>query len=225
MPPAPLFEVVLFDCDSTLCAIEGIDELAARAGKLEEIAQLTRDAMEGRARLEDVYRRRLEIVRPDRAAIAWLGRRYAASLVAGAPEVVSTLTRLGKAVHIASGGIRQAVLPVGKILGVLPERVHAVELSFDKRGGYRGFDRASPLWRADGKAALCRRIVPPDQAAALVGDGATDLAARAAGVFVVGFGGVGRREAVVQGADAYVEGPSLLGVLAHLLTEAEMSRR
>ncbi len=52
---------------------------------------------------------------------------------------------------------------------------------------------------------------------ALVGDGATDLCARESGVFVIGFGGVIRREALVKGADVFIAGPDLTAVLGPLV--------
>ena len=42
----PKFRTVLFDCDSTLSAIEGIDELAVHCR--DEVEQLTDAAMRGR---------------------------------------------------------------------------------------------------------------------------------------------------------------------------------
>jgi len=57
-----------------------------------------------------------------------------------------------------------------------------------------------------------------------VGDGVTDLEAREGGAYVVGFGGVVARPAVIVGADVFVAGPSLGDVLVHLLTEEERQR-
>ena len=41
----PKFDAVCFDCDSTLSRIEGINELARRAGCEAEIASMTEAAM------------------------------------------------------------------------------------------------------------------------------------------------------------------------------------
>lgn len=227
MPSGPPFELVFFDCDSTLSAIEGIDELARRAGLLEAIAPLTRAAMEGHLTLEEIYQRRLELIRPDAAAVAWLGKRYVAGLVEGAYETVAALHALGKQVHIISGGIRQAVLTLGQALGLPEARVHAVGLSFDSAGAYTGFDECSPLTRSGGKALVCRQVLAnglSPRAAAFIGDGITDLEAASAGVFVVGFGGVARREIVARNANIYVDGPSLLAVTEVILTEDEQAR-
>ena len=56
------FQRVIFDCDSTLSTIEGIDELATLKGQTDHIAELTRQAMDGLVPLEEVYAARLELL-------------------------------------------------------------------------------------------------------------------------------------------------------------------
>jgi len=215
------FDVVCFDCDSTLSRIEGIDELARRTGVEAEVAPLTAAAMAGSLSLDAVYAKRLSLVRPDRATIAWLGQRYVDEMVPGARETIMALHRAGKPVHIVSGGLRPALEPLARALEIPASRVHAVDLTFADDGAYRDFDRGSPLSRQDGKATVCRALATSGQSVALVGDGASDLSAREAGVFVVGFGGVTRREAVEKGADAFIAGPDLTAALDTLLGTAE----
>lgn len=217
MTCAPPFDTVCFDCDSTLCAVEGIDELAKCAGIGEEMAQLTRAAMDGSLKLEEIYERRLASIRPDLAAIEWLGRRYIERLVEGASETVALLLRHGKSVHIVSGGIRQALLPLARRLGIEAENVHAVDLMFDPTGAYAGFDGSSPLARSGGKAEICGRLIGRGHSLALVGDGVTDLEAARAGAFFIGFGGVAVREIVRRSAQLYFLEPTLLPVLEYLL--------
>ena len=94
------FGAVCFDCDSTLSRLEGIDELASRHGRKDEVALLTEAAMNGELSIDDVYAKRLSIVRPDREAVAWLGERYVQELVPGARETIEALRRLGKPVYV-----------------------------------------------------------------------------------------------------------------------------
>ncbi len=219
MKTAHRYDPIFFDCDSTLSAVEGIDELAFRAGVAEELIPLTNAAMEGTIALEEVYGRRLDMIRPDRQAIDWLRQRYLDEMVAGAEEVVGTLLDRGHEVHIVSGGLRQAVLAVGRFLGIPEANIHAVDIRFDEAGQYAGFDQASPLARAGGKAVVCKQLLDEFSGPirpVLIGDGMTDLEAADAGVQVIGFGGVARREAMVQEASFFVEGPSLTGVLDYL---------
>ena len=220
----PRFDAICFDCDSTLTSIEGIDELARSAGCEAEIASLTAAAMNGDILLEEIYAKRLDLVRPDRAALAWLAERYADEIVSGAAETIATLRRHGKAVYVITGGLLQAVAEFARSLGFSPGQVHAVKVHFDGAGTYQGFDTSSPLCRSDGKAIICRKLAAKHGNIALVGDGLTDLAARAGGAYIVGYGGVAHREVMRQEADCYIASHSLTATLPALLTEEEQGR-
>jgi phosphoserine phosphatase len=211
------FDLVCFDCDSTLSRVEGIDALARRAGVEQQVVPLTAAAMAGELALDAVYGRRLDLVRPDRAAVDWLAELYVEHVVPGAVETVEALHGAGKAVHIVSGGLRQSILPLAARLGIRFENIHAVDVVFDEEGSYADFDRASPLARPGGKAEVCRVLGSAGKSVALVGDGATDIEAREAGAYVIGFGGVVVRDTVKSGADIFFPGPSLTAVLDALL--------
>lgn len=211
------FDVICFDCDSTLSKIEGIDELAGRVGLGEEMSRLTDAAMNGLVPLEAVYEKRLSLIRPDRTSIDWLAGLYIAEIVDGVAEVFASLAAQDKELHIISGGIRQAILPLAGFLGLPETRVHAVDIYFNEDGSYRGYDQSSPLARSGGKAEICRRLVKPEAPLLLIGDGKTDMEAKQSGVSVIGFGGVVERPIVRELADYYISDSSLTSVLAHIL--------
>ncbi len=215
-----MFEVVFFDCDSTLSSLEGIDELAREAGALEEFAELTRAAMSGAVKLEEVYGRRLDRVRPSRASLERVAAAYCETIVPGAAKTIAALQAAGTEVHVVSGGLLPAVRAIAAKLGVPEDQVHAVDVDFDDTGGYTGFDESSPLARTGGKPELCARLLA-GRRGAIVGDGITDAEAAPPCELFVGFGGVATREPVRERAGAWVEGPSLIGVLDHLLSEDE----
>jgi len=198
-PPLP-FARVVFDVDSTLCALEGIDQLARWRGI--DVASLTERAMRGELALEAVYARRLQRVRPDARMLARLGALYVRRLVSGAAATVRALQRAGIDVEIVSGALRPALLPLMRKLRVDGSRVAAVDVELDARGRFVDFDRDSPLTRADGKRVVLARRRVHAARTAFVGDGATDLAARPAVDCFIAFTGVARRPAVVAGADA-----------------------
>ncbi|NOT85694.1 MAG: HAD-IB family phosphatase [Methylococcaceae bacterium] len=212
------FEIVCFDCDSTLSAIEGIDELANRAGVGAAVAALTTAAMNGEVPLEDVYAQRLNIIKPNQAAIDWVAELYIQRVVDGALKVVQTLQAQAKSVHIISGGLRQAILPLAAYLGVPATNVHAVDIMFNADGSYQGVDTNSLLAKTGGKAAICRQINPAQAKLVLIGDGQTDLEAQLAGATVIGFGGVVTRPAVQLSANYYVQEASLLSVLRFIIS-------
>ncbi len=211
------FDVVCFDCDSTLSRIEGIDELTRRNGIFEEVAALTDAAMNGELALEEVYAKRLELIKPDKASIDWLAALYISELVDGVVETIAALQANAKQIHIISGGLRQAILPLAEQLGIPEQHVHAVDIEFDTDGGYSDFARHSPLAVSGGKARICRRLRMHHSALVMIGDGKTDLEAKQAGAYMIGFGGVVRRPLVEAQADCYVADASLTAILPHVL--------
>lgn len=211
------FDVVCFDCDSTLSRVEGIDELARRYGLFEQVAALTDAAMNGELPLEDVYANRLELIKPDKVAIDWLAALYIAEMVEGVAETVTALQQNGKHIHIISGGLRQAILPLAAQLGIPEEHVHAVDVLFDAAGQYQDFARHSPLAVSGGKARICRRLRMHHSSLVMIGDGKTDLEAKQAGAYMIGFGGVVRRSLVEDQADRYVGDKSLAAILPYVL--------
>ncbi|MDD1629879.1 MAG: HAD-IB family phosphatase [Methylococcaceae bacterium] len=210
------FDVICFDCDSTLSRIEGIDELARRVGVGEEMSKLTDLAMNGVVPLEAVYERRLSIIRPDQASINWLADLYIAEIVEGVKEVFASLLVQDKTVHIISGGLRQAILPLAEHLGLPESHVHAVDIYFNEDGSYRNYDLNSPLARTGGKAVVVGTL-KGEGSLVMVGDGKTDLEAKQSGAVVLGFGGVVDRAIVREQADFYTTEPTLLAVLEHIL--------
>ncbi|MGI9181184.1 MAG: HAD-IB family phosphatase [Longimicrobiaceae bacterium] len=217
----PGFQSVVFDCDSTLSAIEGIDVLAGE--RLTEIRALTDAAMDGALPLESVYGQRLALIRPTRAAVDALAREYVEALVPDARETVAALCWLGKTVRILSGGLLPPVQALAAELGLAPDAVAAVPLDFHEDGGYRGFDTNSPLARSGGKLEVIRRWRLP-RPVLLVGDGATDLEARPAVDAFAAYMGVVRRPAVAAGAEVVLEGLSLAPVLALAADDADRDR-
>ena len=179
--------------------------------------------MNGDIPLEEIYGKRLDIVRPDKAALAWLADRYVEEMVSGAVETIATLRRHGKAVYVITSGLFQPVAKFANTLGFAPSEVHAVKVHFDAAGAYRGFEISSPLCRGDGKALICRKLAAKHGSVVMVGDGVTDLAAREGGAYVVGYGGVIHRNVMLQEADCYISAPLLTATLAALLTEEEKS--
>ena len=233
------FQRVIFDCDSTLTAVEGIDELASLKGQTEHIAELTRRAMDGLVALEDVYAARLELLRPTRAELARVGRLYRRSLVPEAAETVAALQAAGVDVFIVSGGLKAAVIDLARYLKIPAANVFAVEVEMDPFQGrwwdYVGHRFAgnpeerylafapTPLAESNGKITVVSTL-SANTRTMMVGDGSTDLATVGTADLFVGFGGIARRQAVVDGADVFLEGPGLAAVLPLALSRSAAAR-
>jgi len=223
MPDRP-FERLVFDCDSTLARIEGVEELSLLRGPevRTEIARLTEAAMSGEVPLQEVFGRRLELVAPRRNDVATIGRRYIEEAVPGVRETFAALRSLDKELRIVSGGLRLAVVAFANWLGVPDERVHAVQTWFDADGRLLRFDLQSPLVRRGGKREVLAAL--PAARTALIGDGMTDAEAADLVDCFVAFGGVRRRPAVEALAHVIVPGPNFAALLPELLTAAELDR-
>ena len=103
------FDLIFFDCDSTLSSIEGIDELARFKGKEWRVGVLTQKAMDGELDLSEVYGKRLSAIRPTRGQLKAIEERYWETLVPDAKAVIDALHFLKKQVFIISGGLAAPV--------------------------------------------------------------------------------------------------------------------
>lgn len=222
------FDLVFFDCDSTLSAIEGIDELARLKGKAERVGLLTNKAMDGELDLAEVYGKRLRAIKPTLGQLKAVEARYWETVVEDAPELIAALQCLGKSVYIISGGLIDAVRGFGRRLGVAPERIRAVELEYNELSG-RWWDyhepqaqqaktyldySDGPLTISSGKSKIIRELAGGAPGKRLmIGDGASDLATKPLVDCFVGYGGVVARDAVLAGADIFLQAPSLAPIL------------
>jgi phosphoserine phosphatase len=204
------FNTVVFDCDSTLSSIEGIEELAREHRA--EVEALTEQAMQGIIPLEQVYGRRLELVRPTRSRVEALGQHYIDTLVPDAADTVAALIHEGVEVRVISGGLKPAVLALCRTLGVDEQAVEAVDIYFDDDGAYAGFDASSPLAKSGGKRLVIEgwQVSRP---VLMVGDGATDQETQPVVDAFAAFTGVVFRAPVAAAADYVIREPSLAPVL------------
>ncbi|MBI2512804.1 MAG: HAD-IB family phosphatase [Opitutae bacterium] len=210
-------KLICFDCDSTLSAIEGIDEMARRRGPecFRAIEQMTRDAMDGKIALDDIFAKRLELIRPTRAEAAGVGQLYIRDVEPTAAATIAALKAAGWTPVIVSGGYTQAIEPLAAFLGI--ERIEAVPLKFDAHGDYAGYEAGAPASRRGGKPEIVRALRAELRPARIVavGDGASDLEVRDEVDLFVGFGRYAERAAVKTGAHRFIRS---LGELPALLT-------
>lgn len=199
-------KLICFDCDSTLSAIEGVDELA-RAGGPQTYAQveaMTNDAMNGKIPVEAVFGRRLELIRPSRSNVETVGRNYVETMEPTAAATIAELVIRGWTPVIVSGGFRPAIRPLAAALKI--ERVEAVDLFFDEAGSYLGYDAAFPTTRSGGKPEVIARLKSElnPVVTVMVGDGVSDLEAKGTADRFVGFGRYVTRAAVKERADSFI---------------------
>jgi phosphoserine phosphatase len=202
---API-KIIAFDCDSTLSAIEGIDELGRSRGPevFAAVEAMTNDAMNGKLAVEAVFSRRLEIISPRREDAEAVARHYVETVEPTAQATIAALKARGWTPIIISGGFRPLMGPLAAHLGI--ERIEAVDVFFNDDGSYRGYDVAYPTTRSGGKpeiVAAIKRELSPEQFV-MVGDGVSDLETKPVVDLFVGFGRYTPREKVRAAADNFI---------------------
>ena len=213
--------LVVLDVDSTLIQDEVIELLASEAGCLDQVQELTAQAMSGELDFELALRQRVMLLKGlDQSA---LDRAKAAMrLTPGARTFVRTLKRLGYSVGIVSGGFTHFTDGLAAELDLDHAEANQLEIQDGKLTGQvlgRVVDRAR-------KAELLRLLaqeegIPVSQAVA-VGDGANDLDMLGAAGLGIAF----NAKPVVQlAADTTVNVPYLDAILFILgVTRDEVER-
>ena len=239
-PPAASYRLIFFDCDSTLTTIEGIDELARLKGQYDHIAELTRRAMDGEIKLEEVFTARLDLLRPTRADLRRIAQAYRETVVPEAKETIAALRFAGCEVNVVSGGLLPAVQEFARSLGLPGRHVRAVPIQFDQLSGqwwryeldryggnpderYLGLP-PTPLIETQGKRQIIAELSGAEKRTLLVGDGITDLEARDAVKLFVGFGGVVQRARVAAEAAVYISANSLAPLVPLALSAEDAAK-
>ncbi|RYD42355.1 MAG: HAD family hydrolase [Verrucomicrobiaceae bacterium] len=205
-------KLFFLDCDSTLSTIEGIDELARAKGDdvFQRVVDLTHAAMNGEVPISDVFFKRMEMIRPDKALCESIAQRYIETMVPGALEFVEALKADGWLPVILSGGFAPLIKPLADVLGI--SHVEAVPIHLNEDGSYKGYGETYPTTRNLGKNEVIREwkeAMLPERVV-MMGDGISDMETKPDVDLFIGFGGVVARPRVMQGCD-------------HWLTELEMN--
>jgi phosphoserine phosphatase len=193
---------LVLDVDSTVSRIEGIEWLSQRCEEAvrQRIQETTDAAMRGDIPLEAVYGERLQLVQPTRSSVEELSQAYVDAITPGAVEAVREIQKAGVRIVLVSGGLREAIVPLGAALGVKEEDVKAVPIQFHSDGTYAGYDTSSPLAARGGKPKVVAEMQLASPSFAL-GDGITDAELKGVVTTFAAFVGIVRHEPVVQAAD------------------------
>ena len=200
-------KLAVFDCDSTLSRIEGVDELARVSDPeiFARVEEMTNQAMGGDVPIDEVFGRRLDLIQPTEKMCREIGQQYITEMIPGVAEVCEKLKKSGWTLIIISGGFTQVIEPLAEALGVA--EAHAVSLVFDADGNYLDFDRDAPTARNGGKPEIIQMLKNKHAPSSIfmVGDGVSDLETKPLVDRFIGFGAVIPRKKVKEGADFFTE--------------------
>lgn len=202
--------ILVFDFDSTLIREEGLDELfgrsirdaADREARLAEFRAVTDRGMAGELPFQESLGQRMALLEADRAMVESVAEALADDLTPSIRRHASFFRRHRERIYVVSGGFVELIEPSARRLGIGPDRIGANRFLFDASGRIRGVDPDTPLARGGKAEALGAWGLDPDRVW-VVGDGATDLELRDAGLAgrFVAFVENRRREPVVRRAD------------------------
>lgn len=201
--------LVVMDVDSTLIQDEVIELLAARAGRLAEVAIVTSAAMHGELDFAESLRARVSTLAG--LPVSVLDEvRAGIRLTPGARTLVRTLKRLGFTVAVVSGGFIEIVGPLAADLEI--DHAHANRL--EVKNGLLTGGLVGEIVDRQGKAEALRRFAAkenlPLSRTVAIGDGANDLDMLAAAGLGIAFNA---KPIVREQADTSVNVPYLDAVL------------
>jgi phosphoserine phosphatase len=165
---------VVFDVDSTLINDEAIELLAERAGKRQEVAEVTERAMRGELDFEASLRQRVLTLKGlDESVLEEVSQEL--SPTKGAGELIAAIHQRGGKAAAVSGGFIQLLGPVKSKLGFDIERANTLQVVDGKLTGEvvgKVIDRAAKAealieWSEELGVSIHKTIA--------VGDGANDL--------------------------------------------------
>lgn len=174
------FRLAVFDMDSTLIAIECIDEIAALAGKGDEVAAITEAAMRGEiSDFRESLSRRLALLADQPAALLQRVLDERLRFNPGARELCAALRSAGLRLALVSGGFSFFTRYVAEQLGMDAVRANVLELVDGRLSGRVLMqDWGDVVDGAEKRRFLLEQCAllgcTPAQAIA-VGDGANDL--------------------------------------------------
>ena len=205
------YQNVIFDLDSTLSSIEGIDELGKLRNMGKRIKSLTRQAMSGRLPFGEVFIHRLKLIKPTRKELFAIGKLYRNSITPGAAELMNWLRRYGTNIFVVTGGYTDCSYPLTDYLGISRKNVFANRLIFDKEGRFKEIDQNIPLWRDNGKREVVSQIITINPGKTVcIGDGISDWKAAQITDGFICFAGVVYRPEVTAKADKVARHRNLL---------------
>jgi len=179
----------VFDFDSTLTSVEGLDVLAeitlANNPKkdeiLQEIVDITNLGIDGDISFTDSLEKRIKAIGATKEDLDLLVERLKTFISDSVKRNKSFFIENSENIYIMSAGFKEFIIPVVAEYNIPAERIYANTFTFDKEGKINGFDRENPLSVTDGKIQ-CLRDMNLQGEVQMIGDGYSDYVTRKAGV-------------------------------------------
>ncbi len=208
---------IFFDFDSTLITKETLELLAEEALKensdkekfLEEIEKLTNQGMNGEISLEESLQKRFALINLNKKHVENVSKKISDFLTESVKQNLNFFQNNSENFYIISGGFRECILPICKILNLDEKNIFANEFIYDENGNISGVDMSLSTANKGGKLEIIKKIKSQNNSAnnlqkyIMIGDGASDLEAKQneGADFFIAFTETIYREKVVNQAD------------------------
>ena len=164
----------VMDVDGTLIAEEVIDLLGKEAGREEEIAQITSQAMRGEIEFETSLRKRVSL--SEGLPISVFEKVFnSIHLMPNAQEFISILQKNGILVGLVSGGFSPIVERLAKSLGITYFSANQLEVKDGLLTGKLVGQIINPKIKKDTLEQWREELQLPRERTVAIGDGANDL--------------------------------------------------
>ncbi len=182
----------IFDLDSTVIAVESLDEIIRiaiqesglspeeTADLASRIEHITDAGMNGEITLGESITRRLSIARVHQRHVDAFNQRLSTGTLftEGMEEVFRALRQSEHAVFIVSGALRPCLTSVATLLHLSTDACFGNDYRCDDDGWITGIDLSQPLASSSGKSSVIRMLKESGRAPGpivMVGDGTSDL--------------------------------------------------
>ncbi|WP_075342759.1 phosphoglycerate dehydrogenase [Tenacibaculum agarivorans] len=179
----------IFDFDSTLTKVEGLDVLAeitlANNPKkdqiIEEIINITNLGIDGEISFTQSLERRIKLLSANRSDLELLIQELKKRVSSSIERNKEFFELFSENIYVISAGFKEFIDPIVAEYNIPSERVYANTFEFNSEGEIIGFDRDNVLSTHNGKIA-CLKNLQLDGEIQVIGDGYSDYVTKEAGV-------------------------------------------
>ncbi len=179
----------VFDFDSTLTSVEGLDVLAEislrnnpdRDNVIKKIQEITDLGIDGDISFSDSLSSRIALLKANKSQLSELVDLLKTKLSESVKANKEFFTKYSDRIYVISCGFKEFIEPVVAELKIKPERIFANTFEFDKNGLITGFDETNPLSQHNGKVN-CLKSSGIQGEIQIIGDGYSDYVMKREGV-------------------------------------------
>lgn len=179
----------VFDFDSTLTSVEGLDVLAEislegkpeREEVVKKIQEITDLGIDGDISFTESLKRRIALLKANKDDLNKLIDLLKSKLSSSVEANKAFFEEYKDQIYVISCGFKEFIVPIVEELGITEDRVYANTFEFDENGVIIGFDSSNPLSQHNGKVN-CLKLAGLDGEIQIIGDGYSDYVMRKEGV-------------------------------------------